>query len=280
MTIPPEPNHVSRREPIVRRSVRALFVLPAICATVGLTQAGCRGASNDTALPRVSAIGSSSRVLPGERIPAPTSIYRPDQNVIPLVAARGEVVSFIFVLSAADGEARGLRLSVDDLSAAAAVIPRDRIRMYRHWPVTVSRYPNWYLRSVGLRETRRFPDALVPIDAPKHGQPFALETGESLNIRVEIRVPSDAVPGRYDAHITVEDDRGRLNRTPIELDVRDIVLAQEAALDLVDDELGLSGGVRTSDETVAMGRRGARDEDAIPATHCSCVACDVLPGGA
>ncbi|MCZ6682807.1 MAG: DUF4091 domain-containing protein [Planctomycetota bacterium] len=151
-------------------------------------------------------------------------------NIIRLSGAANEVVAFNLVLTAEPGDVGGVRIAATDLLAPLGTIPKDRFEIYRYWPVTVAQYPNWYLRSVGRRETRQFLDALVPVDAPLHGQPFALSAGQSMPFWVEIRIPEDAVAGRYEAQITVSNENRIIEQTPIELKVIRATLGRDTAL--------------------------------------------------
>ncbi|MFQ5422366.1 MAG: glycoside hydrolase domain-containing protein [Phycisphaerae bacterium] len=207
-----------------------LWVTTSVAAPVAFGP-GC-GARDRTkvALPVGWAADPTERIEASEPVRTDTPLYRTADNVIRLAGAINETVAFNYVLSAEDGRAEGLELSVEDLVAPEGLIPPDRVRMYRPWPITVTRFPNWYLRSLGLRKSQAFPDTLVPIDAPRRGQPFTIEPGAHLPIWVDIRIPADAAAGTYRSHVVVRDGRGKSRRTPIELKVMGTSLPRAMAL--------------------------------------------------
>jgi len=194
---------------------------------------GSLGHKVRSVLPRPSVTGPSVSVETGESLPEDSVFYHRLENVIRLIGAVNETVAFQFVLSATDGQAAGVELVADDFVGSPGTIPRDAVHMYRQWPVTIERYPNWYLRSQGLRQPRDVLDVLVPIDAPRHGQPFVIAPGSRLTVWVEIRIPSDAAPGAYASTITVRDADGHNAATPVELVVRDIYLSPNDAIPIL-----------------------------------------------
>ncbi|HVP10966.1 MAG TPA: glycoside hydrolase domain-containing protein [Phycisphaerae bacterium] len=178
-------------------------------------------------MPQAWGAGSEEVVSTSQAPRDRTACFRRVDNTIRLSGAVNETVAFEFVLSATKGAAVGVEVSVSDLAGEAGTIGKDAFHIYRHWPVTIERYPNWYLRSVGLREKREIPDALVPIEARNFGQPFTIAGGASLPLWVEIRIPQVTQPGTYHSAIAVRDAAGNAGRTQIELTVRDIFLAAE-----------------------------------------------------
>lgn len=152
---------------------------------------------------------------------------QPAKNDTPirLHAAVNDTVAFEYVLTTGATPVVGLTVTLEDLQSPAGTIARDSVRMYRHWPVTVDHYPNWYLRSVGLREPREFPDVLVPIDAPSHAQPFSLGARSRLVLWIEIRVPPNTTPELYAGDLVLRDFDGNENRTRVSLEVADVFLS-------------------------------------------------------
>jgi len=201
-------------------------LLPNLVPWLGILTlpAGCMAPRQPEFVPVLWAAGPSERVNERDSPRARTICYSRERNAITLQGAVNETLGFEFVLSATSGPLAGLRLDAEDLVGPAGSIPRTSIRLYRHWPLVVERYENWYLRFVGLRERRAFPDALVPIDAPLHGQPFSLPTGESLPIWVEIRIPPATRPGSYAGGLLLRYPEDRRLRMPVELTVHDVFL--------------------------------------------------------
>lgn len=221
------------RSPINCRSSRGWSVTGTLVLCVFLSGAwtgGCGRLGRGDAGLKVWAVGPSQRVEKDERVRDVSRFFNRLDNVIRLSGATNETVAFNLVLTAESGDVLGLRVAATDFSAEQGTIAKSGFRIYRYWPVTVTRYPNWYLRSVGLRERRAFPDALVPIDAPLRGQPFAVSAGESVPLWVEIRIPEDAAPGRYEAQITVRNEDREIGKTPVELTVGRANFGRDTAL--------------------------------------------------
>jgi len=212
----------------VNRSGAALFCAAAILACL-VAGASCTPNRDVGVLPQTWAEGPSAPIESSRKPPDETAVFRRDDPTIRLSGAVNEIIAFEFVLSAAEGQAVGLELSAGDL-AGPIVIRADAVRLYRHWPVVIERFPNWFLRSRGLNEPREFPDVLVPVTAPHGGQPFNVPPGGKLPIWIEIAIPEFAEPGVYHGGIDVRDSAGRTNRTPIELTVRDIYLSPDDAI--------------------------------------------------
>lgn len=206
-------------------------ILIALCAGKLLLMAACipRNAVEEIAA-QPWATGPSEVIAPNEPPRRQSDYFDPTDRRIRLTGAVNETVAFQFVLTADDDLTQGLEISFEDLVSTAGTIPRDAVRIYRHWPVTVERYPNWYLRSVGPSRPRKIPDALVPIDATNHGQPFTLRPKTNLILWVDIRIPFIAAPGEYTGAIVVQDGEGRSQRTPVMLDVRDVLLSSADAI--------------------------------------------------
>ncbi len=154
----------------------------------------------------------------------------PAGREIRLTGAINDTVAFEYVVATGSTPVVGLTLAMEDLVSSSGTITPDTARMFRHWPVTIDQYPNWYLRSVGLREPRAFPDVLVPIDAPAHGQPFSLAARSKLVFWIEIRVPPHLAPGEYRGDLVTRDFDGRESRTTIVLNLADVFLSADDAL--------------------------------------------------
>lgn len=126
------------------------------------------------------------------------------------------------------GSSVPIRIEGADLTGQQGSIPASSFRFYRHWPVTVERYPGWYLRSQGLRQHREFPDALVPIDAP--GIPQSSARGDAVLLYVEIRIPIATAPGQYRGALNVRGGEGGERSTTVELSIRDVLFSDEYRL--------------------------------------------------
>jgi hypothetical protein len=212
----------------------AVFVLAAALS-------GCAAARPPATPPVVSALGPWERIGSDPALPDERQGYVRAGDTVRLAAAVNSVAALQLQLSAPDKPATGVEISADPFTPAdEPSTPHGKtiglqptafpISLYRMWPVTVDRYPTWYLRSVGPHQRRQFFDAMVPIDAPRHGQPFTLAAGDRIALWVEIRIPRSAMPGRYRTTLTVREGHGQSSRLPIELWVRDVFLRPETSL--------------------------------------------------
>jgi hypothetical protein len=181
----------------------------------------------------VSALGPANRIDTQDRPTEDPQVFVRTENTVRLPAAINGVVSFQMVLSAEGGPSLGVELSAEDFRGSAGVIPRQAVEIYRQWPITVNRYPNWYLRSQGPRQRREVLDVLVPVDAPRGGQPFVIPPDTRIALWVEIRIPPDARPGTYQGGVNARDAGGKVLRTPVEIVVRDVYLSPTDALPIL-----------------------------------------------
>lgn len=157
---------------------------------------------------------------------------RPDQRVR-LEAAVSEVVSFQYLLRA-DAQATVDSITLDDFRSGQHRIGADQARLYRVDSLTVSDYPAWYLRLTPyLRETRDFPDILIPFTAPAGALPLELTAGRTQPIWVEVRVPPGTEPGLYQSTLRVSMGRGRGQELGVELTVWPFALPQTRHLALL-----------------------------------------------
>lgn len=233
--------HINRHSPpgdncLCRRIAKTGAI--GACLLFVVSVAGCIGALGSGTPPAVWATGPSRRVL-GPEIPDPENAYyaRRD-NVVRLSGAAGETVAFELVVTAASGTAAGLELTADNLTGPGGTISADGIRAYQQMPVTIARFPNWYLRKYGLSEQRSFPDALVPLPVTRTGaaatatagRPLTVRAGSSAAIHVEVTIPSEAEAGDYKTTLSLTSGGRYRVATPVELRVRPIRLRQQDAL--------------------------------------------------
>jgi hypothetical protein len=169
---------------------------------------------------------SSASVPP----PDSTVVFDKLHNLVHLDGAVNETTAFTLFVSAQRGAISGVEIFAEQLVGADGAIPKEAIRLYRFWPIRLARFSNWYLRSQGPGVPREFPDALVPIETPDFGQPFAVAANERIALWVEIETPADAKPGLYRSALTIGSEGRRIAQLSIELTVRDIFLADNQAL--------------------------------------------------
>ena len=187
---------------------------------------GSGTATGPRAVPIIAwADGPTSPAGATKRKPEQTVCFSAPDNVIRLIGASGEIVAFEYSLLAEKGTHPSVRVALEDLvGEGGASIPASSARLYRHADMTVERLPAWFLRSQGSRRSRQFPDVLVPLDAPRGGQPIALESGKPAPVWVEIHSPPGARAGRYAGRVRVTDGGGASVATPVELRVRGYAL--------------------------------------------------------
>jgi hypothetical protein len=132
-------------------------------------------------------------------------IFDQDKQTVNLHAAANETVSFQLVVDAGQSGARDLRISWTDLAASTnQKVDKSNILAFRGLPTHIGRYPPWYLRLVdSVPQPANFYDPLIPIDSPKGGQPYNMESGERLAFWVDLSVPRSTVAGNYLGQLTV-----------------------------------------------------------------------------
>ncbi|HUU30198.1 MAG TPA: hypothetical protein VM123_20530 [archaeon] len=135
-------------------------------------------------------------------------------RTISLKAACNEVVSCQLII-ATDRPVRGVSIGVSGLeSAGGASIPASQVRLFREWYILLTRSQ----REKGVffpLKTGWYPDALIPLDAQKHGAPFDipgedfysldeegkpfqyLTTQTNQAVWMDLYVPDSASAGKY-----------------------------------------------------------------------------------
>lgn len=184
-------------------------------------------------MPAVTAFGPSENTAAIDPTQTRSDYFSPTSGRVSVRGAVNETIAFEYALTARDAALSGITVTPGDFAGPAGKISSSAVRMYRHWPIAVDRYPNWYLRSIAGRRLRQIPDALVPIDAPTHGQPFTIPRGETILLWVEIRIPPDANVGRYAGELQLRSAAGGASRTAIELDVLDFFLEAKEAVPVI-----------------------------------------------
>lgn len=159
--------------------------------------------------------------------------FDPESRTLRATGAVGETAAFQIVLEGGRHGANNLNIGAEPFTAGGATIPRENVRLYHQYPVRVERFPNWYFRSVGHRKPRDVPDILVPLDAPRHGQPVSVAAGESLALWCDVAIPAGAQPGEYTGAIVVQAADGSTRRVPVALDVRNLGIAGAPTLPVI-----------------------------------------------
>ncbi len=270
--------HSVRPHRIAARTGRAALPALALAALAALPLAACRGQATASAVPGagLGAVpdaglpavpdagpppgeGPQPLVVPDAGPPplgngtqpldavvlGPAVKVRPDHPVpggrsATLVAARNEFGSFQVVVNASAGPLEKLTVALAGplQGPGGAVIPVSSVTVYREAYYTV-------VTASDLQGAPgRWPDALVPAVDPLFGEarnafPVDVPAGENRVAWVEVLVPPDAVPGRYEGVIAVRAD-GAGADVPISLTVLQLALPSTSSLK---NSFGLSGGV-------------------------------------
>lgn len=196
---------------------------------------GCSLHKAAPVFPRVWATGPSDRVAAQEPARDETAYFKASEDVIHVVGAVNETIGFEVVLSAIGQPAAVLEIGAEDFVSSATTIDKTAVRIHRYRSIEIERYPNWYLRTQGLREPRAIPDALARVggeasDSPDNGSSITVLAGSNLSLYVELTIPRDARPDLYHSALVLDYGSGRRQRTPIELVVRDIYLSPEDSI--------------------------------------------------
>ncbi|MCY1032425.1 DUF4091 domain-containing protein [Corallococcus sp. BB11-1] len=141
---------------------------------------------------------------------------------VELLAARNEAVSFQVVIHGGDSGATAVAARLGELSGPAR-IGGSQLTLYRQDFQVITQ------SSSGQDTTGRWPDALVPeVDEvagePRNAFPFDVPPRESRALWVDVLVPEDAPPGRYEGRVEVVAAGGFTALVPVGLTVVDAVL--------------------------------------------------------
>ncbi len=150
---------------------------------------------------------------------------------VELTAAGNETVSFQMVFDPADRPLENLRVSIDPPRSTSAQLPADSVHIFHMRPVTVTRYPPWYLRVVGQAPAAAgIYDPLVPLETGPDATGLSAQAGQRQAFWVDLRVGHTAVPGRYSMTIRLESDTHETVELRVRLDVIDLVLPDRLPL--------------------------------------------------
>lgn len=200
-------------------------------------------------------LAPSPRTMPTPQVPSDparptqmtvTSLGRVSQMVplwdalrtrISLAGCGREVVGYQFSLVAPPAGLSNVRVSLSDLDLVsprgANRLRRQTMDLFRVTSIRVSQLPAWhqiYETTTANRATADFPDALVPSDNARLGQPWSLSAGEVLTLWVDVPVPADQTPGRYEGRVTVTADNAPEAGFTVRLDVLPVNLPADASI--------------------------------------------------
>ena len=199
-----------------RGSRRALSIASA-AATMACA-AGCQWPAT-TGLP-IWAAEPEQQIFPESPSQADNEIFSQSRASIALAGAVNETLSFQLVVPGREVADAVSSIGMTSLVGRDAAIPDENTAIYRIACISVGSYPAWfYQRTPYRRETREFPDVLIPVTAGSTALPAQLTPGRNTVFWVEVRIPPGVAAGEYTGHIEVV-TRGQASaRLKIELEV-------------------------------------------------------------
>lgn len=169
-----------------------------------------------------------------------TPLYDAINSRMNIAGCGRDVVGFSFDVVAPSGGLSNVRVAVGDLEL---VEPRGQSRivgqsmeLFRVLPIKVVNLPAWYQLYEPDAVNRRageFPDALVPADNARHGQPWRLAGGEKLSLWLDVPIPADTAPGTYEGRLSIMSDNGPASGFTIRLQVLPLNLPEDPGLRLL-----------------------------------------------
>lgn len=204
------------RRALVMGAAAALLAAGAATGTARVATSAAAPAAS------VTVVGSATTVRPQDAPAGSASAG--------LVAARNEFESFQVVVRAGASSVTGVAVSLAaPLSGPRGSIPPSNVRIYREAYLDVAK------RSDLEGDTGLWPDALIPAVDPIYGEardafPLDVPAGENRVAWVDVLVPPDLPPGRYDGELLVTGDGGLLVTVPVHLTVLKFALPATATL--------------------------------------------------
>ncbi len=207
------------------------YNLPTMCTParhawipIALAVSALAGCAPDAPAPAVAVVSEMRTVTADTQARHDLDLFA--GQAVELFAAANETVSFQMIVDAGAEPLEGLELTWTGLAGPdGAALPAEAISAWRALPIDVIRYPAWYLRLMQREpEPTAHYDPLVPVDAPRLGQPWNLPAGQRLVLWVDVRVPRTARPGTYTGRIELVGTDRKPFSADIRLDVLDLVL--------------------------------------------------------
>ena len=199
-----------------RRSLFLRLILPAILPLTTASAAlfsGCVTADGrwrwDWATGHsASRSGSPAATSPVLQIERDSQGYDPEKGRIALAGAINETLTFELRIR--------LTSPIGRLNVTAAPLVADNghttlppPRLYRLFPIRLSKWPGWHIRLVDPRERRPLMyDVVVPVDAPHAGFPANVDAGETVCLFGEFAIPDGTPGGTYSGQIGIYGSQG------------------------------------------------------------------------
>lgn len=214
---------------LMRNRRTSLVLLGVAAAGLG---SGCAVGSSGRL--SIRAVSDGVWVLPDAAVPVETDVFDEYSGRVTLASAINEVVAFQLVLRSAAGTVGNVRVAVGDLvSETGRISAADNVQLFREHVIAISRYRSWFLRLSGPGQaSREYPDALIPLSAPRGGQPLSVPAGRNVPVWVDIRVPPGTEAGLYRTVFRITSGAGTVQEVPLELTVWPIALPDLTALSM------------------------------------------------
>lgn len=136
-----------------------------------------------------------------------------DRGAIRLYAAKGETEPFQIIVAARGSGLQGVAVVAGDLIGKSGIISAGNVKLFKVQYIDVPKNSPRAPLPPGL-----YPDVLIPFENPYNvdaaasstgAVPFDVGDGENQPIWIDVKVPLDAVAGKYNGSLTVSDNAGR-----------------------------------------------------------------------
>ncbi len=166
-----------------------------------------------------------------------SNTFSNERREVTLTAAINETIAFQVMLQCDQPPLGPLDLEITPLASATgdSIVPRDSLTLYRVHSVQVSDFRSWYPDHTSRPSIpTRFPDILVPWDAPRGGGPIRLSNSAAETIWVDLHVPATTEPGEFAGKLRVV-SRGSnaLYEADITLQVLPVAIPDQRAFPLL-----------------------------------------------
>ncbi|MBN1343083.1 MAG: DUF4091 domain-containing protein [Phycisphaerae bacterium] len=193
-----------------------------------LAAAGCVQPSFEPGGLNVWAVSGSHTVAMNGTVRRETNCYSHQDKRISLRAARNETVACQLVVSAQERPLARVTLTIGQLSDKTTTLPSETVRAYRPHYVRTTREPSWQMiRQNIVPSTEPHADILVPLNAPKGGQPFDVAANSCLPVWIDVAIDASVAPGVYTSKIEIASDGTIVDQLQLQVQVLPLTLPNE-----------------------------------------------------
>jgi len=200
---------------------------------------------------KLAGLGDCEKVARDGVVPPSPRFWDPERRILRLHGARNEVVGAQLMLTATEGDVKGVDVEVGDLAGPGLLRADDTVTLFRELYQFVENGDwSWGPKSRVLPSRRWYPEVLVPFvdpysgDRRRVGAPFDLNAanGPNQGIFLDLYIPKETRPGVYAAGIRVRAGGAVAAEARLELTVHDIVLPDETHVDAYGEIYGRAYG--------------------------------------